>query len=550
MARRFKHEHAGIILFILIFARALFAKAPATESTSHTNIVLLLADDLGWTDLHTGATCDGNGTSYHQTPFIDKLATQGMSFSSMYMCPNCAPSRAALMTGQYSPRNGVYAVTGLDRGEGILQPPVQSEFIRHDAITIANLLKSAGYTTCHVAKFHVSTHTDITKFDGFDFNYGGTEEGSPRGYFAVQDSTKHWYFVALGREMDQFALPYTRDYVEQNLLPYASGNDPLTLVGTPKHATDATADAAIQFMTRHLASPKDHDKPFFINIAFNAVHARIKSRPDLVAKYKRIKSSDPRHTRADYAALLEGEDQAIGRILHFLKEHNLRNNTLVIFVSDNGGYATSTSNAPLRGSKGMFYDGGLRVPMIVRLPGVIPAGTKSDAMLSVVDLYPTIADFAGVELPDPAKYKLDGESFGPVLRGQENHLHRSAIYYDYPGYLDTRAYPCAVIIKRLDAGRYKLLYSYEDEHYELYDLTADISEAHDLLQDSVSPASVTIAENLHDDLCNWLAEIHPLYPRYKSTGKVVPPPVPIKEALAAGNRIARRAYTSVHPGSD
>ena len=289
---------------------SLAAPSPAAESApkpaQRPNIILLLADDLGWTDLHTNATSIGNGTSYHQTPNIDRLAAQGMSFSSMYMCPNCVPARAALMTGQFSPRNGVYNVGSLDRGTGNLQPAVQHEHILHEAVTVAETLKTAGYTTCHVAKFHVSTHEEITKYDGFDFNYGGGKKGDgvPHGYFAVQAPTITGHFTAFGPEMDAFALPYTQDYIDANLKPYANDNDPSPLVNTPKHLTDATADAALDFMTKHLASPADRDKPFFINVAFNAVHVAIKPRSDLLEKYKQlaIQRSAPQPPRLRGAA--------------------------------------------------------------------------------------------------------------------------------------------------------------------------------------------------------------------------------------------------------
>ncbi len=289
------HYCTVIAIWVLSFASASLAQAPS-QPTTRPNIVILLADDLGWTDLHTNATSRGNGTSYHQTPNIDHLAEQGMGFSSMYMCPNCVPARAALMTGQFSPRNGVYNVGSLDRGTGNLQPAVQHEHILHEAVTVAETLKTAGYTTCHVAKFHVSTHEEITKYDGFDFNYGGGKKGDgvPHGYFAEQDKDGHWNFIGLGPEMDAFALPYTRDYIETNLKPYANDNDPSHLVDTPKHLTDATADAALDFMSKHLASPGDRDKPFFINVAFNAVHAAIKPRSDLMEKFSHLKSGDPR----------------------------------------------------------------------------------------------------------------------------------------------------------------------------------------------------------------------------------------------------------------
>jgi len=506
------------------------------------NIVFLLADDLGWTDLSTQASSGGNGSKYHQTPNIDRLAREGMSFTNMHMCPNCVPSRAALMTGQYPVHDGVYNVGSLDRGKGVLTPPVQREHILPEAVTVAETLKIAGYVTAHVSKFHVANHDEITRVHGFDFNYGGGKkgDGGPHGYFAVQEGGR-WTFANMGPEMDAFAAPYTSEYVAKNLTPYANENDPQKLVGTRKHLTDATADAAVDFISHH------HDKPFFINVAFNAVHAAIKARPDLQAKWNKIQSQDPRHGRADYAALLEGEDQAIGRILHVLEDPNgdgdtsdsVVKNTLVILTSDNGGFGGSTNNAPLRQAKGTFYEGGLRVPVIARLPGVVKEGSTNDALLNVVDWYPTFADLAGAKLPAPSTHILDGESFAPILRGESPDVKREAIYYHFPGYLDNRAFPSSMIIKRLNGQQFKLFYSYEDQHYELYNLSEDLSEKHDLLQGKVAEKSLAVAKDLRDDLRGWLERVNPLYPTTKS-GEKVPLPIGIDEALRAGNRVTRQ----------
>ncbi|HZZ43251.1 MAG TPA: sulfatase-like hydrolase/transferase [Tepidisphaeraceae bacterium] len=539
---------------LLFLSTPLFAATPAT----HPNIVFLFADDLGWTDIATGSTNFNNGNTYAQTPAIDHLATEGMSFSNMHTCPNCAPARASLMTGQYAVQNGVYNVGSLDRGTGSLEPATQrSQHITREAVTFAETLKTAGYITCHVGKFHVSTHEEVTQFDGFDFDYGGGKkgDGTPHGYFAIHDpkSSTGWSFVAMAQEMDVFATPYTKEYIDQNLKPYANNNDPSVLVGTPKHLTDADADAAIDFMTKHLASP-DKDKPFFINVAFNAIHAAVRSRRDLISKYNKIKSHDPRHPKADFAALIEGEDQAIARILKFLDDNHLSDNTLVIFMSDNGGSAASTHNDPLRGYKGMFYEGGLRVPSIARLPGVIKPGTTTDQMVNMVDFYPTFCDFAGAKLPDPSVHRLDGLSFAPLLRGETDESPRTVTYYHFPGYLDTRAFPCSTIIKKLDDHKnYKLIYSYEDQHYELYNLTDDLSEKSDLLKDGKpTPDNQKIAINLRDDLYHYLDTSHPLMAKSKTTHQPVPLPIPLDDALHSGNHISRSPFapTGEAGGSD
>jgi arylsulfatase A-like enzyme len=263
----------------------------------------------------------------------------------------------------------------------------------------------------------------------------------------------------------------------------------------------------------------------------------------LLKKYEGIKSGDSRHERADYAALIEGEDQAIARVLKFLDESGLAGNTLVLFTSDNGGAGGMTANTPLREVKGTFYEGGLRVPMIARWPGVIKAGAVSDAMVNVVDLYPTFAEFAGAKLPEAAVHQVDGVSFANVLRGEATESGRKVMYYHFPGYLDTRAYPCSVIIKRVEGGKeYKLIYSYEDRHYELYDLTDDLGEKHDLLAGGkAGEGDRKIAEDLREDLCQWLKKVPAIYPKDPGTGKDVPMPVEIEEAMKGGNVIKRVA---------
>ncbi|MES2465490.1 MAG: sulfatase-like hydrolase/transferase, partial [Armatimonadota bacterium] len=379
-----------------------------------------------------------------------------------------------------APRNGVYNVGSLSRGAANpkLTPPAQSTSIRAEAITFAETLKSAGYVTAHVGKFHVSATPEAIKTQhGFDVNYGGGAkgEGGSAGYFAVpagNDRTGAWRFTNMGPKMAPFATPYTAEYIERSLRPWAKGNDPATLVGTPKHLTDAQGDAALDFLDRY-RSGTDRDKPFFLNVAFNAVHTAIRPRPDLAAKYAKLPLTDPRHTNRDYAALIDQLDQTAGRILARLDDPNgdgdkgdsIAANTLVLFVSDNGGFAGATVNTPLRGAKGMFSEGGIRVPMIARWPGAVPAGATSAAAVHLVDLYPTLTTVAGAKMPDTKAQPLDGVSLAAVLRGQEKTpAGRDSLYWHFPGYLDTRAVPCSVIVKdRKEEGRrFKLLYFYED----------------------------------------------------------------------------------------
>jgi arylsulfatase A-like enzyme len=531
----------------LLFTSSAMAQTP--PATPRPNIVLIIADDLGWTDLSTGRTSGGNGSRYHRTPNIDTLAAAGMAFTSAYASQNCQPSRAALMTGQYAPRNGVYNVGSLSRkGKGVtlaLTPPEQRTRIRPDAVTIAETLKAAGYQTAHVGKFHVSASPEAVKTEhGFHFNYGGgvRGDGGPGGYFAATEPSRGWHFRTRGVEMDAFAAPYTSEYISRHIAPYANGSDVKMLEGTPKHLTDADADAAINFLEKH-RSGADRDSPFFLNVAFSAVHTAVRPRPDIAARYKSLTSTDPRQKNAAYAALTEGMDQAVGRILARLDDPNgdgdkadsIAGNTLVLFLSDNGGFEGSTDNTPLRGGKGMFSEGGLRVPMIARLPGTIAAGSVSNAPVHVIDLYPTLAAVAKAPLPEAKTYTIDGVSLDSVLRGRENiPTGRGALYWHFPGYLDTRSVPCSVIIKDMGAAgsrrRYKLMYFYEDRHYELYCLTDDPSEKKNLLAAAPTGTLRTTTEDLRADLVAWLARASPAYPSDPGTKQDVSLPVAISAA--------------------
>lgn len=570
-ARRLYRARVAAVFFLIWAVMPAFAaETGAKQAPERPNILLIVADDLGWTDLHTGRTSLGNGSRFYQTPNIDRLAEQGMAFTSAYANQNCQPSRAALLTGQYAPRNGVYNVGSLSRGASaspLLIPPSQRTTVRSEAITLAETLKAAGYTTAHVGKFHVSAAPDdIRTQHGFDINYGGGAkgDGGPGGHFAIPDkeatggdSKVVWSFRTRGREMDRFATPYTAEYISNNLLPWVNGNDPKSLVGTPKHLTDADADAAIDFLN----GAGTATKPFFLNVAFSAVHTAIRPRPDLAAKYaaRGGTATDPRHRNAKYAALIEGMDQAIGRILARLDDPNgdgdrkdsIADKTLVIFVSDNGGFGGSTDNTPLRGSKGMLSEGGIRVPLVARLPGVIAPGSSNNAAVHLIDLYPTLAELAGAKKPDAKAHILDGVSLAGLLRGTQKSLNtggnqaRTSLFWHFPGYLDTRAIPCSVIIKdrASDGKRYKLLYFYENQHYELYNLSDDLSETKNLVAGSAAPAQGAVrdaAEELRADLVAWLARMKPAALTVASTRKPSPAPVPLDKALWGAPRFEGR----------
>lgn len=484
-------------------------------ASSGPNIVFVLVDDYGWTDHNIAALAQGNESDFYQTPNLARLASEGVSFTSAYAQPNCAPTRAALLTGQYSCRtgNGVYNVTSLNRsGSKTTYTTAADQGDEHangdeDTITIAEALYDAGYVTAHFGKYHAGSSdpgSDTHPLNqGFDYNYGGGNPGNPGNFFA----SGGMFANNVGPELDAFAADYTSTYITDNLTPYATGNNPSTLNGTSKHLTDAMGDAFISFMNSHRAGSLSA-YPVYAQLHFYAVHTPIQGRPDLVSKYAGL-TDGVNHDNNAYAALIENMDHTLGRVLDYLDDPNgdgntsdsIAEDTVIIFTSDNGGHMGPTSNLPLRGRKGMHYEGGIRVPLVIRRPGVgnIPAGKVSDTLVHCIDYYPTMLDFAGATYPSSTTHPLDGESLHAHLLDPDNVArNRSPVFYHFPGYMDSRTYACSMMIKDVGAKRYKYIYAYDPyydpgndsstgnatkgfDQYQLYNLTDDIGETINLM---------------------------------------------------------------------
>jgi len=336
------------------------------------NFILINIDDLGWTDLEC------YGSKYYETPNIDKLASQGMRFTSAYAsCAVSSPTRASIMTGRYPARIGITdwirarfqgAVVPDDKTfvpeyvgneNNALLCPNNPFWMDHSEITIAEMLKNVDYTTCHIGKWHLGTDDWYPATQGFDYNYGGCDYGHPPGYF---DPYK-------GRIRD--GIP--------NLEPREDG----------EYLTDREAFEAVRFI-------KDHkDEPFFLNFCPYAVHTPLQAKKGLIEKYK---SKIPtKQNNPVYAAMIESVDDAVGKILDILDELNITENTVIIFTSDNGGLlGYSTNNEPLRSGKGFPYEGGIRVPLIISWPGTVEAGSSNDYPVISNDLFPTICSAAGI----------------------------------------------------------------------------------------------------------------------------------------------------------
>jgi len=435
----------------------------ASYDRRRPNIVFIFIDDMGWRDVGF------MGSEYYETPNIDRLASQGMVFTNAYSnAPNCAPARACLLSGQYSPRHGVYTVASSSRGKSKLRkliPIENTTELDSNIVTIAEAIKPAGYVSASIGKWHLGDDPEFGPIaQGFDVNVGGYSAGHPqKGYF----------------------------------VPYKNPELPDGPQG--EYLTDRLTDEALNFIETNKG------QPFFLYLPHYAVHTPLQAKEKLIEKYKKKPGSNGQNN-PKYAAMIESTDQGVGRIMNKLDELGLTEDTIIFFFSDNGGVRTITSNEPLRGGKGMLYEGGIREPMAVRWPGVVEPGTTSDTPVIGVDLFPTILEMAGV--PIPKDKLLDGVSILPLLRGQGN-LQREAIFWHFPAYLQGKAEGARDPYFRtrpagaVRAGDFKLIEYFEDGVLELYNLADDISEQNNLAD--VMPKK---AAELHQLMLAWRQEVN------------------------------------------
>lgn len=392
------------------------------------NVIVVLVDDLGWTDV----ACFGS--RYHQTPHLDRLAQDGMRFTSGYSaCTVCSPTRAALLTGQYPARLHLTDwIAGHNRPFAKLKIPDWTQQLELSTVTIAERLRSAGYATACIGKWHLGNETHFPEKHGFDLNVGGYHRGQPPSYHA----------------------PYK--------IPTLQPEGP-----AGEFLTDREASEAVKFITAN------QDKPFLLYLPHYAVHTPIQGKAEVIAKYKAIDSSGMTHTKPDYAALMESVDDAMGTMRAKLAELKIDDRTIIIFTGDNGGLIGPTSNKPLRVGKGSAYEGGVRVPWIIHWPGVTKAGSESTTPIMTIDIHPTVLAMTGVAA-DPAQ-PLDGVNLAEHLRGGPAPA-RDALFWHYPHYHPGGATPYSAV----RMGDWKLLHFFEDDRVELYDVVTDIGETTDL----------------------------------------------------------------------
>lgn len=420
------------------------------------NVILIVADDLGWSDLSY------MGSTYYETPNIDKLSKSGMTFYNGYASSaNCAPSRASMLTGKYHPFHGIYSVKNSDRGNKKTRKiiPIKTKTkLELEYFILPEMLKSKGYSTGHFGKWHMGPKGYFPEQMGFDINIGGNEHGGPGSYFS----------------------------------PYKYPN----MSNGPKdeYLTDRIGDEVVKFIE------KNKENNFFAYVPFFSVHTPIQSKSEYEKKY-RNKESNEYHNREDYAGMIQSLDENIGKILEKIDKLNLSKNTLIIFTSDNGGIKAISNQYPLRAGKGSYYEGGIKVPMIFSWPEKIQAGSTSNERVSNIDFYPTIKKIIGYN----KTIDLDGEDLTPIFNSKA--LKKRELYFHFPIYLEPynvhldsgsdplfRTRPGSVIIK----DNWKLHHYYEDNNFELYNLENDISESKNLININKEKKA-----ELLKDLNNW-----------------------------------------------
>ena len=438
---------------VLILTCALISAASAADDplpqVRPPNIVLLLADDLGYGDL----AC--YGSRVHRTPHLDALAAGGMLFTNAYAnAPNCAPTRAALMSGLYAPRTGIYTVNGASRGKAkdrkLIPIPNRTD-LDESFVTLAETLSRAGYATGHVGKWHLGGDP---RSHGFDVNVAGGKAGHPSSYHS----------------------PYNSSTLEDG--------------PAGEYLTDRLAREACGFIEQHA------ERPFFLQLAFFSVHTPIEGRADLVQSYEEELGTGK---DAHYAAMVSALDEAVGEVIATLAAKDLLQNTLVLFFSDNGGRSPWGDNGGLRGSKGMLYEGGIREPMIAHWPGTVASGSRCTEAVIGLDLYPTFMELAGVYRGP--EQMLDGVSLVPCLRGAALG-EREGLFWHFPAYLQGylpehgpfRTTPVGAIRR----GPWKLLEFFEDGRLELYNLATDRAESNNLAAEEPE-----IVADLHGRMRAW-----------------------------------------------
>ncbi|MGN0090961.1 MAG: sulfatase [Alloprevotella sp.] len=470
-------HRAAIALPLCFLPQMVDAKSAAPEAQRPPNILLFLVDDMGWQDTSVPFwdTPTHLNRRYH-TPNMERLAVQGMMFTQAYASAISSPSRCSLLTGSNAARHRVtnwtlhrdrstdnphptvtppdWNVNGIAQTAGTPRTYVATSFVQ--------LLHDAGYHTIHCGKAHwgsIGTPGADPGHFGFDVNIAGHAAGGLATYY----SERNYGHDAEGKATSPMAVPGLEKYWQ-----------------TGTFVTEALTREAIAA----LDSAKTLDRPFFLHMAHYAIHVPIDPDPRYLDRYLREGLSEK---EAAYATLIEGMDKSLGDLMQWLEENGEAERTVVLFMSDNGGYATGTQwrdaplyvqNFPLRCGKGSAYEGGIREPLIVSWPGVTPAGSRQSEPVIIEDFYPTILDMAGIAMPKRIPQVVDGKSFVPLLSGGKGKRARTLVW-NCPNVWDNSG-PGIGPSCTVRQGKWKMIYFYDDGHHELYNLADDIGEAHDL----------------------------------------------------------------------
>ncbi|MCF6332716.1 MAG: sulfatase [Draconibacterium sp.] len=454
-----------LFLFVSVF---LFAQ-------NKPNVLFFLVDDLGWNDIGT------NGSKLYETPNIDKLANESMNFNNAYAAyPRCVPSRFAMMTGQHPARNR----------------KSDARFTTVGRVTLGKAMKENGYGTYFAGKWHLGrTEAEWPHNQGFDVNIGGCAAGAPGSYF----------------------FPYHDPTKSKNNVPYYGLEEGIK----GEYITDRLTDETIKYIDKN--NPEKTGKPFFVYLSHYAVHTPLQAKPELVEHFKkkvktlhfegksyffgpdgRVKM---RQDNAIYAAMVAGMDESLGRIVAKLKELGIYENTIIIFTSDHGGLSNSglenkralaTTNKPLRAGKGHIYEGGIKVPVFVRWPGVVEKKEIAESVITGMDYYPTILEMCG--LPSEPENHIDGVSFVPALKGEEMNTDRPFYWHQTAARPTSTGDHNSSVIR---VGNYKLHHFLDDDRIELYDLEKDPYE-----KNNIAKESPDITSKLDKKLSNWKKEVN------------------------------------------
>ena len=453
--------------------------------TTPPNIVFLLVDDLGWNDV----AC--YGSTFYETPHIDRLAKEGMKFTNAYAaCPVCSPTRASILTGKYPARLNITDwIPGLDPKDRILVGTQDKHELPLAEITLAERFKEEGYRTAFFGKWHLGEKGFFPENQGFDINKGGHWAGQPASYF----------------------YPYKNDRKRWDV-PGLEGGE------AGEYLTDRLTKESVQFIQQNKT------QPFLLYLAYYNVHTPIEAKLALKTKYEQKLKTIPATATPDfvderdarskqkqdnpaYAAMVQSVDESVGNIIHQLEELDLIDNTIIVFTSDNGGFTTlspkriaPTAVTPLRAGKGWLYEGGIRVPAIVKWAGKIAENTVCEEPITSTDFYPTLLSMAG--LPPLPRQHVDGKDMVPLLK-QKGDFSRPALYWHFPHYHGSKNRPSAAI----RAGDYKLIEWFEDGAVELYNLKTDIGEQNNLATEL--PEKTAALEGLLED---WRKEVGALMP--------------------------------------